>query len=458
MKKKLLQGFKTYIENESLIKNNDKIVLAVSGGYDSTVLLDLFHTIGSEYHLKFVLAHVNHSLRDKSADRDEVFVRNLALNYDIKFFSTRVNVKQYAKTNKLSTEQAARYLRLNYLNFLRKEINYDKIALGHNADDMVETIMMNLIRGYGIKGLRGIKPKYNYLIHPLLFATRNEIVDYAEAKRLDHVEDESNQDTTFFRNKIRHSIVPVLVNQFGPQTIRSMCKSGKILSEIEEYIHHATNTALQKVIVSETNKEIVLDIDNYLDYFIAIKKSIILHLLEKMYGQYTYNTINSVLELIEKGKSNNRVEVGKKGIVIKHADKVYFTIQEKPIGETELKLEKWNCIPECGIKIKPSQLKKIDKVKHDNRYLEYIDFNTVDLPLKVRSWIKGDTFIPLGMSGTKKLHDFFIDEGVANFKRNRIPVLTDTSKIVWIVGYRINEQVKISEETNNILRLEVKQI
>lgn len=458
MNTNLLQYFKTYIKTESLVESDEKIILAVSGGYDSIVLLDLFYNIRSEYSLTLMVAHVNHSLRGKNADRDEAFVKKLASLYDLDFSYKKVKVKQYAKINKRSIEQAARDLRLDYLDSLRKQNNYDTIALGHNADDMAETIIMNMIRGYGLRGLRGIKPKYNYLIHPLLFATRQQIVAYAKTRKLKHVEDESNRDIKFFRNKIRHTILPVIVDQFGPQTISLMCKSGEILNEIEEYLHHSITSALKKVVVSESNTEIVLDIDVFLDYFMAIKKGIIIHLLERMYGQYTYNYINAILELIEKGKSNNRVEIGKTGIVIKYANKVYFTIPGKRIEETELSFNIWNDIPESGIKIKSSKINKVDKVKYKNRFVEYIDYDTLDLPLMVRSWMKGDKFIPLGMSGTKKLHDFFIDEGVVNFKRDTIPILIDRSKIVWIIGYRINEEVKITRKTSNFLKLEVEQI
>ena len=454
----LLQRFKTFIKVESLVTNGDNLILAVSGGYDSVVLLDLFISIRPEYQLKFIIAHVNHCLRGINADRDEEFVRQTALKYDIQFFAEKVDVRQYAGKNKLSIEQAARDLRLGYLNNLRKNINYDKIALGHNADDMAETVIMNLIKGSGLRGIRGIKPKNNYLIHPLLFATKKEISEYAEAKKLEHVEDMSNQDKTFLRNKIRHDILPVITQKFGLQCIHSICRTGKILAEIEEYIDHFTKTALKNVIISESDTEIVLDNNKFLNYFKAIKKSIIIHLIEKMYGEYTFNIINSVLELIENGRSNNRVEIGKKGLVIKYTDKVFFTRKEKQITETRVVQDKWNSISECNLKIKISQVEKIDNIKHKNRFIEYIDFDTVRLPFTVRSWIKGDTFIPLGMSGSKKLHDFFIDEGVVNFKRKRIPILTDKSRIIWIIGYRISEKVKITEETKNILKLEAEVI
>ncbi len=458
MDDKLLQRFKTFIKDESLIAGGDNIILAVSGGYDSTVLLDLFFLIRAEYQLKFVIAHVNHCLRGINADRDEEFVRQTALKYDIQFFSEKVDVRQYAENNKLSIEQAARDLRLGYLNNLRRNINYDKIALGHNADDMAETIIMNLIKGYGLRGIRSIKPKNNYLIHPLLFATKKEITEYAEKRKLEHVEDMSNQDKTFLRNRIRHDILPVMINDFGQQAVQSICRSGKILSEIEEYIQYSTESALKHIILSESDEEIVLDINKFLGYFMAIKKSIIIHLLEKMYEKYTFNNINSVLELIERGGSNKRVEIDKEGIVIKYSDKVFFTRKKKQITETKVVPDKWNSISEGNIKIKVSQVEKIDNIKHKNRFIEFIDFDTVRLPFTVRSWIKGDKFIPLGMSGSKKLHDFFIDEGVVNFKRKRIPILTDKSKIIWIIGYRISEKVKITEKTKNILKLEAEKM
>jgi len=458
MNSTFLQRFKTYIDNESLIKSGDKVILAVSGGYDSIVLLDLFISIRLWYDLKLVIAHVNHSLRGENADRDEKFVKKISLKYRVKFFSKKLDVKRYAKSNKLSIEQAARDLRFNYLDSLRKKIDYNKIALGHHADDWAETIIMNLIRGFGIKGLRGIKPVSNNFIHPLLFATKQEIIAYAESKKLDHVEDESNKDKTFFRNKIRHDILSVMTKQFGDQTIQSICRSGRILNEIEEYIMNSTNAALKNVIVSDTDKEIVLDINKFLDYFIAIKKSIIINLLEKMCVQYTYSNIESVLKLIENGRSGGRIEINNDTIVVKYSNNVYFTKKQRNINETELHIGKWNFIPDSNIKIRLNHVNKIHKVKHKDKYVEYVDYDNIELPLRVRSWIKGDKFTPLGMTGTKKLHDFFIDEGIVNFKRQLIPILVDKLHIVWIIGYRINENFKITKKTNNILKLEVKKI
>ncbi len=433
--------------------------MAVSGGYDSIVLLDLFSTLKSSYNLKLVIAHVNHCLRGKNADRDEEFVKNIAEKYGIKFFSEKVKVRQYAKINKLSIEEAARALRLNFLNSLRKKIGFDSIAFGHNADDGVETIIMNLIKGYGVRGLSGIKPISNsYYIHPLLFATKKEIITYAASKKLNHVEDETNQDRTYFRNKIRHDIIPLLTKKFGDQIIHTMYRSGKILAEIEEYIQYSTKSALPKVIVKESGNEIVLDINKFLDYFKAIQKSIIIHLLEKMYGKYSYNTITSVLELMEKGKSNKKVNIGKHGFIIRYANKIYFSLKEKSFGDVELYMGKWNIIQDANLKIKLTRVKKVDTIKHQDKFLEYIDYDRVELPLKIRSWIDGDAFIPLGMSGTKKLQDFFVDQGVVNFKRKRVPIISDRKKIIWIVGYRINEQVKITDKTEHILKLQVKKV
>jgi len=458
MNEKLLQHFKIFIKDESLVQSEDKIILAVSGGYDSIVLLDLFFLICSEFNLQFVIAHVNHCLRGSEADNDEEFVRRVALNHNIQFFSKKADVKQYAKRNQLSIEQAARDIRLGYLNSLRRKIDFDKIALGHNADDRAETVIMNLIKGFGLRGIRSIKPKNNYLIHPLLFATRKEITEYAESRKLDHVEDASNKDTIYLRNKIRHHILPVITQTFGQQTVKSVCRSANILAEIEEYIQYFTERALKNVILSESDTEIVLDINKFLNYFKAIKKSIIIYLLEKMYGEYTYNIINSVLELIERGSSNNKVEIGRKGIIIRYSDKVFFTRKEKCIPDTKLELEKWNFISDCNLKIKISKVKKIESVKHTDRFTEYIDFDTITLPIKIRSWVKGDKFTPLGMSDTKKLQDFFIDEGVVNFKRKRIPILVDASRILWILGYRINDKVKITDKTKNILKMEAEKI
>lgn len=455
-----LKNFISFIKNESLIEKNDRIVLAVSGGCDSLVLMDLFNRIESEWDLDLVVAHVNHSLRGIDSDNDENFVREKSRQIGIQFFSKKVNVLDFSKKNKLSLEEAARYLRFEFLNSLLEQLNYNKIILAHHADDFAETILMNLIRGMGLRGLRGIKSSRDNIIHPLLFATQNDILLYAKDRSISFSEDKTNYSKEFVRNKIRLNTLNLLKKDFGAQIVHSICRSGKILEEIEDFLNFSTKNALKKIILNRSRDKIILDIDLFLDYFVAVKKNIIISIIEMLFPQYkvTYSEINSIYELILNGKSGGKAEFGYKGEAVKYRNEISFNKKKIFIKKINVSISSWILIPEIKMRFKAEPYKTIDRIQivNKNSYLEFIDSEKIELPLTIRSWSDGDKFIPLGMTGEKKVQDFFIDEHIPVYKRKSIPILCDAKRIIWIIGKRINDSVKISDNTKKILKLEAK--
>jgi len=225
----MLQPFKKFVQKEKLFSADDKILLAVSGGVDSVVMCELFHKAG----FNFGVAHCNFCLRDLESDEDEQFVKELSGKYGAGFHSKRFETEKNAKKNGISIQMAARELRYNWFEKLRTTKNYDYIAVAHHKDDEIETFLINLIRGTGIAGLHGIRTKNNFIVRPLLFATKSEIEKFAQKAKLSFRNDSSNQELKYVRNKIRHSIIPIL-KEINPNLEETIAQNINKIRDVEE--------------------------------------------------------------------------------------------------------------------------------------------------------------------------------------------------------------------------------
>ncbi|MBN2028784.1 tRNA lysidine(34) synthetase TilS [bacterium] len=455
--------FHHYVDENNLIVRQDKVLIAVSGGIDSIVLLDLFLQIRSELNLVLSGVHVNHGLRGKQADRDEIFVRNSIRNIGLPFYSLKMDVKGYSKRKKLSVEEGGRKLRFDFFNTLLKRLSYDKIALAHHAHDQAETIIMNLARGSGIRGMGGMHPQRNKIIHPLLFASKEEIVSYAHHRNLCHVEDHTNRDKTILRNRIRWDIVRSMEESIGSYIIHSISHTGKVMREVQAFIDFESQKALKKVIEHRSQNEIILDIVKFLKYFKIVQKNMLIQILNEIDYPNRYVRsleIETILRLIEKGRKGSVYCLKNDLMAIKQNNWISFTKMGPPVKEIKVKVGQEYDIPDLGMRFHAECIKKEMEMGMftNNRWIEYLDYDTLTMPLKIRSWNHGDWFIPLGMSGRKKLHDFFIDAKVPKYKRASVPLLIGGENIVWIIGYRIDDQFKVTDQTTRILKVMMTQI
>ena len=456
----ILEKFEAFIRDNGLFHKEDRVLLAVSGGGDSVVLLDLFIRIRYRWNLGLAVAHVHHGLRGRTADRDEAFVRDLARACGLPFFSRKVDVKGYSKIHRLSLEEGAREMRFGFLESILNRIHFDRLALGHHANDHAETILMNLVRGSGLRGLGGIRPLRGRVIHPLLCVTKEEIRLYAENQGLNFVVDASNRERRFLRNRVRWDVLKELENVLGSHVVSTICRTGSAVAEAEILLEYVSRKARRRITVASSRNEIVLDIYKFLRYFNAVQKTILIQIVEDFFFHKRHvrsTEIDRILRLAGEGKSGGVVELGDGVKVVRSRERLAFVREHPPFPRTIVRVGQPVNFPDIGIKFRSTLLQWNGKeeILTNDKNMEFLDYDTLPLPLLLRSPRQGDWFIPLGMGGKKKLQDFFVDEGVPNYRRSFTPLLVGGESVLWVVGHRIDDRYKVTGKTRNVLKVEI---
>jgi len=439
----MLQQFILNIEKQKLIANGQKVLLTVSGGIDSMVMLDLFE----KSNFRYGVAHCNFRLRGEESDGDEQFVREQVQQHGIVSYFKDFDTREYARLNGISIEMAARELRYGYFEKLRVEHGYDFIATAHHQDDLIETFFLNLVRKTGIKGLTGIKEKSGNVIRPLLFAGRSEIEAYARENFLDYREDSSNNEIVFQRNFIRHKILP-LFSELSPSFKKNFLASVSNLKDASRVYSFYMNRE-KASLLTEDRGQFLIDIE-------ALKKSP----FPKIVLLETLSVFNFNPAVVEEVYQSLSASPGKQFFSKTHRlvrDREQLFISE--IKETEEKIY----YVEAGdrelaepldISLGKKEAKDFTIVR-DPR-VACIDLDTVQFPLLIRKWKQGDYFYPLGMNGMKKVSDFFIDRKVPLHEKENTWLLCSGRKIIWIMGYRIDDRFKITEKTAQVLEIKIK--
>lgn len=458
----LKQRFIHYIESHNLIKKTDSILLAVSGGIDSMVMLQLFLEVQSSYPLKLAVAHINHGLRGSSADRDEIFVREFCREKGLRYFSGKRHVAAYSKVNHLSVEEGARKIRFDFLREILNRLQFKKCALAHHADDQAETILMHLFRGLGLRGLGGIKPKRDSFIHPLLFVRRYELEQYAKQLKLKYITDESNTDKKFLRNRVRIDIFQNLIKTANIDIVPTICRSGSIIQEADYYIKYQVKNAEKAVVTVRFNGEIILDICKFLQYFKAIQKELLIHIIEKYcHPGETVQLfeIERMIDLIENGRKGACLDLSGKAQMVKNYQQAVIHFKNPAVQFRPVQLNTQIELPEIGCIFHSEIIDNQSEIRYSrNRNIEYIDLDRVHTTLSIRCYHPGDRFVPLGMKGEKKLQDFFTDHHIPGFRKKQIPLFVAGGKIIWIMGYRIDDRFKITDRTKNVLKLRLSKL
>lgn len=435
----MIDEFKKFIVDNNLIKPGDKILLTVSGGIDSMVMTWIFH------HLQYFIgiAHCNFSLRGQESDKDEELVHNFASEFNIPFHCIKFETKAYAIKNGISVQMAARELRYKWFEEIRKENNYDRIAVAHNLNDNIETLLINLARGTGLAGMSGMKPVNNRIIRPLLFATRNDITEFRNLHNIEFREDRSNADTKYTRNKIRHQILPLLkeINPSIETTLNETAQRFSGLNDIvSEYI-----TGLRESMIHKHDPYITFNISALKNY---LHNKIILYELFKPFG--ITNALSYDLARVIEGKTG--------GMIITGTHRIIKNRNELIVSDDEIEDEKLYRIENVkdfqvfhGISsAKNVRMTKNFKISSDP-HIAFIDSQKVVYPLVIRKWKPGDNFYPLGMNRKKKLSDYFVDNKYSKVDKENIFILESDGKIVWIIGDRLDNRFRITDSTKNVL-------
>ena len=439
----MLEKFNQNIKDLNLFKPNDKILLAISGGIDSMVMAHLFE----KSVFRYGIAHCNFSLRAEDSDLDEVLVQEYSNKTGVPFYSKKFNTIQEAKTRKISVQMAARELRYEWFEKLRNRHNYIYIAIAHNKDDVVETFLMNIVRGTGIRGLSGIKAKKGTIIRPILFLTRKEIVKSQENNNIAFREDSSNSSLKYSRNKIRHVLIPEL-EDMNPNFKNNLLKTISYTSDATEIFIESIKEK-KKSILKEQSGQITINIDSLKKLKFA---STYLYEFIKAYG-FSKEVIPDIFFNLD--KTSGKQFYSKTHRLIKDREQLIITLipkNEFPIYHIE---------ENCGEIKTPIHL-SFNKEKTDNEFkpvnskkTAYLDYDQVKFPLTLKKWEKGDKFQPLGLSHHKKLSDFFIDEKVSLIEKEKAWLLVSNKDIIWVIGHRIDHRFRVQEKTKTILKIEL---
>ena len=441
----MLDLFNQYISENRIFQKDEKILLAVSGGIDSMIMTRLF----SESDIMFGIAHCNFQLRGKESDRDEQFVKEYAAKYKLAFYHNKFDTTAYAKKNKISIQMAARNLRYKWFEEVRADNGFHWIALAHNQDDVVETMLINLSRGTGIRGLSGMNFKSGRIIRPLLYASRWMIEKYQQDKRIPFVEDSSNASIKYKRNRIRHKIIPEfekLNPNFKNSAIETIQNIKKIKDLFLDQISEKTNHLIHK-----EGDNIQINIHELVDFG---HTHTYLYELLIPYG-FSHQIIPKITESLN--SNSGKQFFSKTHRLVKDRDYLILTSIKKSTG-TEYKIESGTKKIEAPVNL------RINKIPHSSEFtmpssdlIATFDFDLLTFPLKLRKWKQGDRFQPLGMKKTKKLSDFFIDQKLSLPEKENIWLLTSEKQIIWVVGYRIDDRFKVSEKSKNLLQVETYQ-
>jgi tRNA(Ile)-lysidine synthase len=451
-----LRKVKETIRKYKLLERGDKVLIAYSGGADSTALLSLLWELRKEWVLELFLAHFNHRLR-QSAEEDEKFVRSVADEYSLHLFVGGEDVRSYARSKSLNLEEAGRELRYSFLEKTAEECDATKIATGHTMTDQAETFLMRLIRGTGAKGLGGIYPVVaGKIIRPLIQVEREEITAYLAKRKLDFRVDESNFDRRFLRNKVRLELIPYLQKKFEPRIIHHLSRLASILREEDSLLDKIGIEKAKKCFIQKDN-QILLDMKFISSLPLALKRRVSRHYIHKLKGNLrgiSFADVEAVLKLKE-GKECHL----KKGLVLRREGGFIFLKEEsQPRIEYEQAWEEKDHleIKELGLEFEGKKIEKSHSfpLKFDDENLAFLDWRKLQFPLLVRNRQEGDKYQPLGAPGKKKLKEIMRAKGIPLSEREKRPVFLSQNDIVWVQGLPVSERYKVKKNTDVIFMIE----
>ncbi len=445
-----------------MIEYGETVLIAVSGGADSIALLYGLHALQTQLSCQLHVVHIDHCLRPDSA-ADAEFVQEQATKLDLPFSGHTIDISRLSKEWKLSIETAARKARYDFYESVCSNTGATKVALGHHKDDIAETVLMNIIRGTGSSGLKGIAPiRDGKYIRPLATYTRKDIETYLKSIDVVPREDPTNKDKQFLRNRIRHNLIPILEQEYNPNMKNGLCRTAEILGSESSYLDKIAQQAYTECeLTTSDTASLILDRQKFLQYHIALQRRILRHAVSDILGElndFSYDHCQTILNIVNGDKPNAKFTLPnvfvfkrayQKLILQRNSDEIidYNYILNIP-GKTKLSILNAE-ITATFLDTNINDLPTIPDGTKDALF----DYCNIDLPLKLRNRRHGDRFQPYGLKGTKKIKDFFIDEKVPHDQRSRIPLLVCGEEIMWVVGFTTSEKFKIQTTTKRCLHI-----
>ncbi len=482
----LISKVRKTIEKYGMLTRGDRVVVGLSGGPDSVALIYLLHSLREKYGLALHIAHLDHRIRGQESRDDAIFVKGLAERLDLPIIEREIDVPALVKRERLSLEEGARKARYQFFSDAAHDLRARRIAVGHTADDQAETVLMRIVRGSGMEGLGGIAPVSEVdmgstsvvIIRPLIEVWRSDIERYLKEEGLDFREDSSNQDQSFLRNKVRLGLIPYLGKEYNPRIKEVLVRMGEILRDDYDYL----SKEVEKVFLDIANirdREVSLEAMRLRRFPQAIQRGVLRKAIEVVRGdlkRITYQNWRDLDSLIKSSNGNLSIDLAE-GVKVKRAyDKLIFLRSESGLRPVKfsyrLSIPGLTVIPEAGLKIEAevfsvphasrltphalTQKSQEERRKMRDARIELFDYDRLRFPIMVRSRMPGDRISPLGMRGTKKVKDLFIDEKVPLAERATIPlVTTGDEEIIWVLGLRISDKYKVTARTKRILKLSI---
>ncbi len=447
-----------YIREHQLIAPGDRVIVGLSGGADSVCLLVILNELKKEFNMELFAVHIHHGLRGSEADRDSRYAQELSESLGVPFVCVHVKAAEYAKEHGMSEEEAGRYLRYHILEQERIRVNGTRIAVAHHAGDQVETVLYNLFRGSGLKGLGGMRPERGVIIRPLLFAEKREILEFLEERGISHCEDSTNASGDYVRNRLRGEIIPAVTERINRNACGNVLRAAEAAYEADAYLEKVAKrlieeSAMRKMKTAESGgdessgqevKAIAMPVSILLENDDIIRRYVIRLMISEMSRSLKDITSTHVKDTAGLLHSTVGHRIDLPGGL--YAERSYEELWLKREADKEEKQ-----LPKLQTTVfsyeKGQEFPK-------NGYTKWFDYDKINNALCVRFRETGD-YIMLAGGGKKTVKAFMIDEKIPKEERDRIPLVADGSHILWIIGYRISEYYKITGNTHTVIQIQI---
>lgn len=442
------------------LKKDQNLLLAVSGGPDSMAMLYVLEKLSKDMGFKLYIAHVNHGVRGELARRDQLFVERIAKELSIPYFTKDVDMVAYGKEFGMSSEEAGRLLRYGFFREVVSSLGGGYICVAHNKNDQAETVLLRIIRGTGIEGLKAMELVNADIIRPLINVERYEIEKYILENKIETMLDHTNLETDYTRNKVRLELIPYIEDNFNPNIIDSLCRLSDIAAGEIEIIDKVIEKKFNLIVKKVSSNSIIFRGNEFNNEDDPVKRKLIrrgiYNLLGDLNGIQEVN-VGTILQLFNKGDSGKAIDLPRNLQAKVNYEELIITFKKSTIkNHSVYELEYGeNLITQLNIAITLSLVDK-EEVNFKNPNIRYFNRDKIVGRLSLRFRKDGDRFLPYGGVGSKKLKDYFIDKKISKDRRDLIPIIHDEEKILWVVGFSIDERVKLNDNCS-ILKIEVKE-
>ncbi len=461
MKMNMVETVKNNIERYNLLNDTQTILAAVSGGPDSMAMIHCLYRLRSYFGFRLLVAHVNHGVRGEFAKRDQEFVEVVSKELGLQYYTTNVDMAAYGREHKMTSEEAGRLLRYGFFRDILEQNGGGRIAVAHNKNDQAETVLHRIIRGTGLDGIRAMSIKSGDIIRPLINITRGEIESFIEENSIDTVEDHTNLETVYTRNKIRLELLPYLRDNFNPNIIDSLYRLSEIAQSDLSILEREMEKKYNLVVKKSTNNSIIFKGDIFSKEDEGSGKRLIRMAIQNLLGDLNgFGEVHfqSVVDLFSSGITGKSLDIGRglsaevsyNDFIIQIAHVQMDKLEEAKLRYGENRLKSW------GIVIIVEKADESPEKKSRNEI--HVDEDKIQGSLIIRQRRDGDRVSPVGMKGTKKIKDIFIDNKVPRKTRNITPIIADGKGIIWIPGQAVSRDYVADSGSRRILRIAIKSI